>query len=410
MKQLSIKITVLFLFCWSSLSWAQMSSNGFYTEQTAYAGSSPNDPIFFYEDINTATISAPSGLNYQWYSYSTTSQSFELLSGETNPNLTNISENGYKVTVENSPGSFSDYYCWNFVPAPQLDSIAVSFFSCINIKLTAYTKLKILSYYDHLGDNSALEVDYGFSWSSTPTGDASTLTEYTGYINAPFEDTEYKLEVGAKFAPTIKPVSATCAYEAIAVDAKFSFEAEGVADNESPKGSAPMVVRFKAESSEGEILSQGPITDWEWTFGEEGKDYVPDPIFTFQDEGKHSVVLTVRNIDTEGNEVCASESVPEIFEVIDMVIKVPNAFTPFSSPGENDQFRIAFRSIRKYNIIIYNRWGRRVYQSDDPETGWDGRIGSRRAEPGVYFYQIDAEGFNKDEKLTLDGVVHLIVN
>ncbi len=408
MNQLTFKITVLLLLCLSAKSLAQISSNAFYSEETKYKGTSPNDPVFFYKDISTASLTAPSDGNtydYNWYSYSTASKSFDVLIqsdlGMTNSTLMNIEENGYMLSVDDGAGTVNNYYCWNFVPVPQIDSVGVPFASCDNIRLTAYTRSKVLSYYDHHGDNSSIDIDYGYTWTSSPTGDIAEITAYTGMINAPYEDTEYKVEVGVKFSPTIKPVTAQYKYEAIAVNAKFSFKKEGTADNEAKEGSAPMVVRFTDESI-------GNVTDWEWTFGSAGKDFVPDPIFTFQKYLKdgYPVVLTVRNTDT----ACESETTPETFTVFEMVIKVPNAFTPFSSPGDNDEFKILFRSVKKYNILVYNRWGRRVYQSDDPEAGWDGKIGNQRAEPGVYFYQIEAEGHNRDERMKLEGAIHLIVN
>jgi len=406
MNQLSIKITISLLLCLSISSLAQISSNAFYTEQTKYEGNSPNDPVFFYSDMSEASLTAPAGLNFQWYKYSTVSSSFELIGGETNSSLNNIDESGYQVEVESTDGSQAKYYCWNFVPAPQIDSIGVPFASCDNIRLTAYTKSKILNYYDHLGDQSSISIDYGYTWNSIPAGDINEVDEYTVMIDAPFEDTEYTVEVGTKFSPSITEGTAEYNFEAIAVDAKFTFKTEEAVSNESPVGSAPMVIRFKGQSTEEEQLSQGNINDWEWTFGEAGKDFVPDPIFTFQEFGEYPVILTVRNTDTG----CESSTDPEVFIVNEMVVLAPNAFTPFSSPAQNDEFRVSYRSVKKFNMLIYNRWGRKVYQSDNPEVGWDGKIGNSKAEPGVYFYQIEAEGYNKGENIQLEGAVHLIVN
>jgi gliding motility-associated-like protein len=59
-------------------------------------------------------------------------------------------------------------------------------------------------------------------------------------------------------------------------------------------------------------------------------------------------------------------------------------------------------------MIIFNRWGRKVYVSTDPEKGWDGSIGNGQAPPGVYFFTIEAEGYDEDEKHKLSGPVHLI--
>ncbi|MBK3518163.1 T9SS type B sorting domain-containing protein [Carboxylicivirga marina] len=375
---------------------AQISSNAFYTEPTQYGGGAAEDPIFFYTDINTATLTAPGGATYQWYQYSTATSSFEPIVGATTATLSNITERGYRVDVDAQP-----YYCWNFVPVPQIDSIGVPFASCDNLRLTAYTQNKTLAYYRHVSDNGELTVDYGHEWTSVPAGPVSDEDNYTRFIDAPTDDSEYSVVVGNKFASGIVPVQAGYAYVAIAVEAKFSHETEGTADNEATEGSAPMIVRFTDESL-------GKVTDWEWTFGEAGKDFVADPIFTFQKyaEDGYPVVLYVKNSESE----CESETAPVVFTVNEMSVKVPNAFTPFSSPGQNDEFRVSYRSVNKFTMLIYNRWGRKVYSSSNPEVGWDGRIGNSKAEPGVYFYKIEATGYNPGEKEELEGAVHLIVN
>ncbi|HQF11418.1 MAG TPA: gliding motility-associated C-terminal domain-containing protein, partial [Paludibacteraceae bacterium] len=39
-----------------------------------------------------------------------------------------------------------------------------------------------------------------------------------------------------------------------------------------------------------------------------------------------------------------------------------------------------------------NRWGRMVYHWNDPQKGWDGTIGGKKAPVGAYFYVIKAVG------------------
>ena len=320
--------------------------------------------------------------------------------GETGSFLNITEENGYQVKVKDATGTTTDYYCWNFVPVPAIDSIGTPFESCQKLRLTAYTKNKTLKYYKHKSDISELFVDYGYEWTSSPTGPINDWDEYSKLFDAPFEDTEYTVMVGGKFSAGVTPVSTDKSYKAIAVEAKYSFETEGTADNEATEGSAPLVVRFTDESL-------GNISDWEWTFGDAGKDFIPDPIFTFQkfNEDGYPVVLKVTNL----NSGCSNESDPEVFTVNEMIVSAPNAFTPFSSIGENDEFKVAYQSVKKFTMLIYNRWGRKVFQTNDPAKGWDGRIGNQRAEAGVYFYKIEATGFNPNDKKEYDGVVHLII-
>lgn len=389
-----VVLIVLFPFCMAS----QISSNAFYTESTAYS-SGDNDLIFFYNDISTAQLTAPAstGGTYTWYSYNASSGAFDVLEQSGGNILTNVAEKGYRVEVNDGAGIVDNYYCWNFVPDFSVDYIEVPEVSCSKITVKASSYTKDLIYYDYNVDGSPIYVDYGYVWTSDPSGPMDDVITSEAEITAPGVDTEYELTLGSKFAAGMTPTTASYTQEGVGVEAKFSYEIEGNADNEAADGSSPLVVRFTDESI-------GNISDWEWDFGGAGKGYEQNPIFTFQEAGDYEVVLVVTSEDLE----CTSEST-ETFTVYELVVQVPTAFTPFSSPGQNDEFRVLYRSVKKYSIVIYNRWGRKVYTSTDPAQGWDGRIGNQKAEPGVYFYKIEAEGYKDGETAKLQGAIHLIV-
>jgi len=69
---------------------------------------------------------------------------------------------------------------------------------------------------------------------------------------------------------------------------------------------------------------------------------------------------------------------------------IPNAFKPKSAIAENRIFkpRFAFFTPSSYNMTIFNRWGERIFTTDDHYSGWDGRINGREAPAGVYSYVI----------------------
>ena len=77
--------------------------------------------------------------------------------------------------------------------------------------------------------------------------------------------------------------------------------------------------------------------------------------------------------------------------IAESYLAVPNVFTP-NGDGQNDEFRVAYRSLAVFHIWVYNRWGKLVYESDDPSKGWDGMIGRRPAAEGAYFYVVRALG------------------
>ena len=53
----------------------------------------------------------------------------------------------------------------------------------------------------------------------------------------------------------------------------------------------------------------------------------------------------------------------------------PSAFTP-NGDGRNDSFGPlgSLSLLSDYHISIYNRWGQRVFDSNDPLQKWDGRV------------------------------------
>src|SRR5690606_19097211 len=69
------------------------------------------------------------------------------------------------------------------------------------------------------------------------------------------------------------------------------------------------------------------------------------------------------------------------------VIDVPNAFTP----GKNDVnsvIKVRGFGIAKMKFIIYNRWGQKVFESENPNLGWDGRYKGKLQPMDVYAYTL----------------------
>ncbi len=67
---------------------------------------------------------------------------------------------------------------------------------------------------------------------------------------------------------------------------------------------------------------------------------------------------------------------------------IPNAFTP-NDNGRNDVFQPISFHVYDYSLFIYDRWGNNVFESVDPEEGWDGTGKSGLEIPsGVYVYKL----------------------
>jgi len=68
-------------------------------------------------------------------------------------------------------------------------------------------------------------------------------------------------------------------------------------------------------------------------------------------------------------------------------IYFPNAFRP---GGLNNEFKPIFNffSGSNYSFQIFNRWGQLVFETSDPEEGWDGLVDGKSQISGTYVYRL----------------------
>ena len=87
---------------------------------------------------------------------------------------------------------------------------------------------------------------------------------------------------------------------------------------------------------------------------------------------------------------------------------IPSAFSPYSEKLENRSFKIYSNRILRAKLSIYNRWGEKVYESDEPQrVGWDGDYKGQAAPAGIYYYYLDMT-YLDGKKLIRKGEFNLI--
>lgn len=84
------------------------------------------------------------------------------------------------------------------------------------------------------------------------------------------------------------------------------------------------------------------------------------------------------NISTISSKVCV-DNCPSY--------KLPNTFTP-NGDNSNDLFvPILNRFIERVSFEVFNRWGQKIFESDDPQINWDGtNFGGSKLSDGTYYY------------------------
>jgi gliding motility-associated-like protein len=88
-------------------------------------------------------------------------------------------------------------------------------------------------------------------------------------------------------------------------------------------------------------------------------------------------------------------------------ISAPNVFTP-NNDGINDAFIINVKNIKEFYIKIFNRWGTKLFETNNASDFWDGRTTSGLlCENGVYYFTLKALG-NDDKQYNLNGFFLII--
>lgn len=91
---------------------------------------------------------------------------------------------------------------------------------------------------------------------------------------------------------------------------------------------------------------------------------------------------------------------------------VPNAFTP-NGDGINDLFQVhssGMSQIDDFTLKLFDRWGRFLFEANDPSIVWDGKINDQDAPGGIYVWTIrySRRGIQEVEQIVKMGSLALI--
>jgi gliding motility-associated-like protein len=278
---------------------------------------------------------------------------------------------------------------------------------CKYLNLLADAEAEPLSYYLPSGVSKSLQRTYVLTYNILEWIDntkefiqnstSETLTDISviSLPKPPLTNTVFTLKGDAFAIHFGEEESISLNYNAVAVEAHATAETDRTfADNElhdsgsNLGGSAPVEYLFTAYANE-------PIAAlyiWKIWKIEANRSKTSEVIYKnksmkhkFEKEGNFIVNLEVSDFQS----LCVDTS--QVFNVTigETYIKIPNAFSPGSSIGVNDEFRISYRSIVSFRASIFNRWGNLLYRWTDPSQGWDGRVHGKYVPTGVYYVIVE---------------------
>ncbi len=132
---------------------------------------------------------------------------------------------------------------------------------------------------------------------------------------------------------------------------------------------------------------------WKWQIGLDGFIYFEDSAtnaqYTFTEEGKFTVKLIVQSKDG----CLDSLTRPQFINVIKGGKSyIGNAFTP-NGDGTNDVFKPYLEGVvsTDYLFEIFNRWGQKVFSTNNVNTGWDGTYNGAPATVDSYVWKVQGK-------------------
>ncbi len=159
-----------------------------------------------------------------------------------------------------------------------------------------------------------------------------------------------------------------------------------------------------------EDLSIGEIANYNWEFGNPvlGTSAQSNPSFTFPNNIGAIYPVSLKVIDIY-NCVDSVEGFVDINDIFQFY--VPNTFTP-NYDGINDFFFVKGADIDNTRFLfqIYNRWGEKIFESNDMNVPWTGEVkgGDYFAVDGTYNWRAIVVSAGTGVKKELEGILNVI--
>ncbi len=137
-----------------------------------------------------------------------------------------------------------------------------------------------------------------------------------------------------------------------------------------------------------------------WNFGKgEGYSTLKDPTYIFRDTGLYTVRLTITNSDG------CKDTISDLLKVNKLLqLWVPDVFTP-NDDMKNDVLYVR-GPVKTMNFEVWNQWGYKIFETDDPMQGWDGKYKGADQPEGNYFWKLTAVSIDGAD-FKLEGLILL---
>jgi len=150
-----------------------------------------------------------------------------------------------------------------------------------------------------------------------------------------------------------------------------------------------------------------------WNFDDPGSgasnsSTINNPGHNFTSPGTYNVKVVV-------NLNCGVDTLNQFIQIVDCspvnnsncLVSFPTAFSPNNDNLNDFLVPLTSCTFEKYELLIYNRWGQLVFESNNPANHWDGYFKGAACPVGVYGYFLKYRFVNRRDEL-IKGDITLI--
>ncbi|MEL6986748.1 MAG: gliding motility-associated C-terminal domain-containing protein, partial [Bacteroidota bacterium] len=108
------------------------------------------------------------------------------------------------------------------------------------------------------------------------------------------------------------------------------------------------------------------------------------------DPGNYSVIVETEDCITYTGEITINQ-----LDCAPCNVFLPNVFSP-NGDLINDEFKAEVDcNLSNFNLIVFDRWGNKIFETTDPQIGWNGDFNNKEVGIGVYVYVLSYDRNNE---------------
>ncbi|MCB9335882.1 MAG: PKD domain-containing protein [Flavobacteriales bacterium] len=228
-------------------------------------------------------------------------------------------------------------------------------------------------------DMTILTMDNIASWSWDFNGDGLPDSQgpnpsycFSNPSNSSVRDFDVSLTVTSDFGCTSSHTELDYVHSYPIPRASFTF---------SPEQEETTIVNNELSFVDQSVIA----SSWSWDLGDGTTTTMPNPVHEYADTGHYWVTLNIENV------YGCKDSTAKLIRINPIyAIWIPNAFTP-DGDGTNEFFYVNGYGIRELQIMIFDRWGLKIYDGIGIDQTWDGYYKGELVPTDVYVYKIRAK-------------------